>query len=76
MEYFNIKEAIEAQENYCREHELPRFAPSDGFCEHCCTNIYACHIWANTGAESGISVAEAGKRLITGCPHCNHSFVE
>ena len=44
MEYFNIKEAIEAQENYCREHELPRFAPSDGFCEHCCTNIYACHI--------------------------------
>lgn len=57
--------AVEAQTRFCEENEVPMFAPGDGYCEHCMNDIYAI-----------ITVEEAGKRLITGCPHCNHSFVD
>lgn len=64
-ETFDRKKAAEAQSKFAQEHECPMFAPIEGWCYHCGRNIY-----------EQISVEEAGKRLITGCPHCYHSFVD
>ena len=59
-------QAAKAQADYCEAHEMPMFAPADGWCNACGNNIYA----------DSFSVEEAGKKLITGCPICHHSFVE
>ena len=59
-----------AQSRYCEANDAPHFAPywsNDYRCYHCHRNIYA---------EGGISVEEAGSRLITGCPFCHYSFCE
>lgn len=66
MEYNQTKANIE-QERYCDEHKFPHFAPRTGTCWCCGKNIYA---------EGGISVEEAGLRLITGCPFCHRSYVD
>lgn len=72
---FEIKAASAAQRAYCDEHELPQFAPSDGICHRCGYNIY---LPLSNGRTQlyGISVEEAGERLITGCPHCNATFCD
>lgn len=57
--------AAKAQDAYCERHNVPRFAPSDGRCYRCYSNIY-----------TKISVGEAGNRLITACPHCRASFCD
>ena len=71
-------EAAKAQERYCNEHEIPVFAPRNGWCHSCGRNIYEPYTYRGREDNTyyGISVEEAGSRLITGCPHCNHSFVE
>ena len=61
----NIKQGVEAQKKYCEENKVPMFAPPNGYCWSCRTNIYTI-----------ISVKEASARLITGCPHCNKSYVD
>lgn len=68
---YDSKMAISAQKRYCDENEVPYFAPVDGICFSCCRNIYVPY-----GASMGITVDEAGRRLITSCPHCNKSYVE
>lgn len=73
--HFNFWRARDAQEKYCDEHDLPHFAPFNGICENCFANIYV-PVERKNGAVLGISVEEAGSRLISGCPHCNHSFCE
>lgn len=60
---FDVKKAIDAQERFCDENNLPLFAPDNGKCDHCRGQIY-----------EKISVEKAGSELITGCPHCYYSF--
>lgn len=70
---YNIKKSAKAQAAYCESHEVPHFAPSDGWCWYCHENIYKPKQGAQLG---GITVAEAGRRFITGCPHCNRSYCD
>ena len=64
------------QARYCKENDYPVFAPSGGRCYRCHEQIYADHKTASGYISRGISVWEAGHRLVTGCPHCHYSFVE
>lgn len=61
--------AVEAQREYCDEHGLPMFIPENALthCPSCGKNIFG---------YGGITVREAGERLITGCPFCSFSFCE
>lgn len=61
-----ISRAVEAQERYCEENELPCYAPSNGRCPNCQRNIYL----------DGYGIRHASRNLITCCPHCHYSFVE
>ena len=65
--HFYTKESIEAQKAYCEKYGVPNFSPKDGYCPHCHNPIYII---------GGISVEEASKTHVTGCPYCHYSFVE
>lgn len=78
---FDPVRAAKAQEDYCNEHKAPIFAPRNGWCVYCGKNIYEpykVHSFCGRGDQAervfGITVEEAGSRLITGCPHCNRTF--
>ena len=74
---FDPAAAAKAQENYCEQHEVPMFAPSNGICDHCGRNIYDPITYrGHENKTYGISVEQAGKRLITSCPHCNASYTD
>jgi len=74
---YDIEQAAQAQTDYCDAHKLPIFAPRDGECSFCGRNIYQLYIHhGKTDREFGISVKEAGSRLITSCPHCSHTFID
>lgn len=64
---YDHKEAIKAQRDYCNRRKVPHFAPFDGICYSCGANIYS---------PRGISVEEAGSRLISGCPFCGRTYVD
>ena len=72
---FNPKAAVSAQEAYCDEHEQPMFTPYDGQCPRCGRSIFLPTNGPH-GMVYGYSVEYAENHLITGCPHCNYSFVE
>lgn len=72
---FDPKQAAAVQKAYCQAEGIPMFAPHDGICYYCGRNIFL-PTNGSRGAVYGITVEEAGHRLITGCPHCNYSFVE
>lgn len=72
---FNPALAAKAQSDYCDRQECPMFAPRDGICYRCGRNIFL-PTNGSHGAVFGITVEQAGTRLITGCPHCNYSYVE
>lgn len=77
MKNYNAIEASQAQEGYCNEHKVPRFAPDNGWCSYCGRNIYEPYTYRGREEHTiGISVEEAGSRLITGCPHCNATFCD
>lgn len=71
---FDVNKAIEAQKNYCKENEIPHFAPYDGRCYRCHKQIY--EEIKHDNYSTGITVEEAGSGLVTGCPHCHYSFVD
>ena len=73
---FNPRRAAEEQRRYCEDQECPMFAPSDGICYRCGRNIYEPYRFRDHDTVYGITVDKAGSTLITGCPHCNYSFVE
>ena len=81
-EHYDVQEAIKAHERLCRVVGYPQFAPYDGVCYRCHQNIYEKHDAVDTETlkhgrpYTGISVEEAGSKLITGCPHCNRSFCD
>lgn len=73
---YNTSLAALAQRKFCKDHNLPVFSPEgDGRCCHCGKNIYKA-ITHLSGYTTGITVEQASKALITGCPHCNYSFVD
>ena len=65
---YNTQKAIKAQEDYCKNKNLPFFAPYNGRCYSCGQDIFE--------EPYGYTVEYAGSKLITGCPHCMVSFVE
>ena len=74
--HFNTDEAVAAQRKYCHEKGIPNFAPGlDGKCYRCNKDIYR-QIDQGNGRSTGISVEQAASSLVTGCPHCNYSFVD
>ena len=66
-EFWNkdVRSAIAAQKQYCKDNHDPLFAPADGFCHSCGKQIYA------NGYER-----RASNELITGCPHCHRSYCD
>ena len=75
-ETFDVKIACEAQAKYVKEKEYPHFAPTSGRCYDCGRNIYLKIESSNGKYSSGYSVERASSELITGCPHCHHSYCE
>lgn len=75
MKKYDTQRASAAQEKYCSDHGLPRFAPKSGTCPRCGRNIYDPHEYGGQIA-SGIDVESAGSRQITGCPHCHTTFCD
>lgn len=87
---FDAETAQKAQENYCELHSNPVFVPKKGVCYSCKRNIFVPRFYkqeagtlikkAGTAEDfdtaTGVSIEEAGSRLITGCPHCSHSFCD
>lgn len=72
-ETFNSIEARKAQKDYWARTKKPDFAPRDGRCFRCNKDIYT---EIDHGKyKTGHSVEKATNELITGCPHCNYSFV-
>ena len=67
MIYGQQKRAMDAQEKYCDEKNLPFFVPLFGECYHCHRQIFG---------EGGISEKKAGEELITSCPFCRTSFCD
>ncbi|HHQ6537959.1 hypothetical protein J8631_00310 [Serratia fonticola] len=72
MKTFNSEVARQAQAKYCKEKQYPHFAPLDGICYRCKRDIYQQQ--TASARPTGISVQEAGSKLICFCPHCNRSY--
>lgn len=74
---YNAIQAANAQAKYCEDHELPMFAPANGWCGHCGRNIFEPYTYRREPIVTmGITVEEAGSRHITGCPLCGHTFCD
>lgn len=59
-----IKKCIERQRKICEpEGEYPSFAPRDGICGSCRTQIYS-------------HPDKDGSTLVTGCPWCHRSYCD
>lgn len=75
-EKFTPADAARAQIQFCTQNEMPCFAPYDGLCPHCRHSIYEPVPGREGRVSEGYTLEYAGHNLITGCPHCNYSFVE
>lgn len=74
---FDVIKASAAQQRYCKEHNLPMFAPKNGWCYSCGRNIYEPYTYRGWESRTyGISVEEAGSRHITGCTICGRTFCD
>jgi len=74
---YDAVEAAKAQEHHCNERKVPFFAPRNGWCCYCGRNIFEPYTYRREPIlTTGISVEEAGSRIITSCPHCNHTFTD
>lgn len=87
---FDAVKAAAAQADYWKRTGAPDFAPHDGRCWKCHRNIYEQIGWKVENGRrtqvsldspelhhtTGIDVDEAGKALVTGCPHCNRSYCD
>lgn len=71
---YSQQSAVDLQRQFCSEHHVPIFAPTDGICYHCHENIFK--PLCSGGYISGISQGQAASVLITSCPHCHHTFVD
>ena len=76
---FDPTASQKAQAEYCSRTGAPHFAPADGRCFRCRTNIYVAkeHKDPKFGDwTTGVTVEKATASLVTGCPHCNYSYCE
>lgn len=76
---YDMQKATEAQKEYAISKRAPFFPPLSGLCWNCLENIYLPKEVCGKGkvvGYSGITIKRAGEKLITGCPHCNKSFVD
>jgi hypothetical protein len=76
---FDVNKSIAAQEKLCMEKGYPHFAPMNGVCWWCHRNIYnpvEHERKTLTPYITGIDVEKAGRKLVTGCPHCNRSYCD
>lgn len=84
-ELFNVTKSIVGQRKVCKGG--PHFAPEDGVCWFCRRNIYDPRFYKAGGYSqrttfencdyvSGITIEKASTQMITGCPHCNRSYVD
>lgn len=69
---YDPEAASAAQDRYCAEHGVPRFAPR-GVCWSCGESIF---LPLARREETGITVAAAEAYLITSCPHCKRSYLD
>lgn len=60
-----LEAKIGAQKQYCKDHKVPLFAPSNGRCWNCGKIIY-----------DRISLETAATTHITGCPYCHRSYCD
>jgi hypothetical protein len=67
---YDVTESINLQQLFCINAAIPNFAPIDGNCYSCKNNIYLPLV------KPGITTAKAGSEHITGCPHCNKTFLD
>lgn len=77
--YYNVRVSIESQKKLCETKKLPLFAPYDGVCWNCHKNIYEPFKQSrdNDGVSiTGITTAQAGTELVTGCPHCCRTYCD
>lgn len=75
---FNRQDAAKTQNDLIKDKKYPEFPPTNGTCYSCGKNIYdeIEHTIGTRTYKSGISVENAGKSFITGCPHCNRSYCD
>ncbi len=59
----------DAQKKYCSRKGYPNFAPGIGVCYNCHKQIYG-------DGKGQISVEDAGKSHVTGCPLCHRSYCD
>lgn len=71
---FDVEASKAAQKKLQQEKSWPDFAPSSGICYDCGRQIYS-EIETGYG-KTGVSLELASAELITGCPHCHHSFCD
>ena len=81
MSKYNKNKSIILQKEYCKKNDDILFAPKSGNCFRCHKNIYEAHTRTKMtfGEEkeitTGITTEKAKSEAITGCPHCNYSFL-
>lgn len=89
-ELFDVEKARKGQLEYCEKNNQPHFASESGKCWVCGRQIYKPVFWkwnkynqfekVNRIDEcdyvSGITVEEASKELVTGCPHCLRTYCD
>lgn len=74
MRKYDKEKAARAQRAYCTAEHQPDFV-GNGDCVHCHENAFE-NVDGYGRRSSGFSVEEAGRQLITYCPHCHRSFVD
>jgi hypothetical protein len=84
MRKYDVEESIKNQKNYCASSGYPHMAPPDGICSNCGLQIYSAMHHNPTDFQksfgmrewvTGVSTEES-KMLVSGCPHCRHSFIQ
>lgn len=89
-ELFDVEKARKGQLEYCEKNNAPHFANESGKCWACGRQIYKPVFWKRKGNcqfdivnsyeecdfVTGITVEEASRELVTGCPHCNRSYCD
>lgn len=71
---FDTSLATKGQREFALARKYPHFAPGDGRCYSCNEQIYEQK--DHGGYKSGIGVESASTSLVTGCPHCHHSYCD
>lgn len=75
---YDSRAAIAAQENLCQTLGIVMMAPRSGICWSCRRSIYDKQMvpgfMGRPPYAIGVSVEQAAKSVITGCPHCHRAF--